>query len=48
MNRFIDQLMASEELNQVLLLSQERTEVTDPAGQERPAVRFTLLIQEAF
>jgi type IV pilus assembly protein PilN len=48
MNRFIDQLMASEDLNQVYLLSQERAEVTDPAGQKRPAVRFSLLIQEAF
>ncbi len=48
MKRFIDQLMASEDLDQVLLLSQEKTEVTDPGGQKRPAVRFTLLIQEAF
>jgi type IV pilus assembly protein PilN len=48
MNRFIDHLMASEGLNQVFLLSQERIEVKDFAGQTRPAVRFSLLVQEAF
>lgn len=48
MRDFLDRLMASEDLDDVYLLSQESHEVTDSAGQKHPAVRFNLRIQGAF